>query len=164
MKHSIRFLQFAIYGVLSTFLVVPSVRAEQPCLKKAWAAFNQSDHLAAMAAADECIEEFSSRAAKEQSALQSAKEKEPPTGAVDNATDKKKIFERWAINDVSTAYFVKGRSAEFLYRQQKKEKMRQVASDAYQAAAKLSFGRCWDPQGWFWSPSEASSDRLAALR
>jgi hypothetical protein len=138
--------------------------AQQQCLKNAWTAFNQNDYQAAIRSADECIEDFGGRATKEQAALEARREKAPPTGAVENAADKKQIFDRWAVNDVSTAYFVKGRSAEYLFKKQRSEKYKQIAEQAYIAAARLSYGRCWDPQGFFWSPAEASSERLPPLK
>jgi len=139
-------------------------RAEQPCLHKAWLALNRADYSTAIEAANECIAEFGPKAFREQKSLQASGEKEPPIGSVDNVADKKKVFDRWAVNDVATAYFVKGRAAEHLFRSQKADRFRRSATEAYEAAAKLTFGRCWDPQGWFWSPSEGATDRLSALR
>src|SRR5271166_3427630 len=88
--------------------------AEQPCLHRAWTAYNANDYSGAITAADECIMDFSPAAFREQSALEAAKEPVPATGRVDNVADKKKILDRWAVNDVSTSYFVKGQSAQRL--------------------------------------------------
>jgi len=142
----------------------PASNAQQQCLKNAWAAFNKTDYVAAMKFTEECIEDFGSRASKEQAALEAKREKLPPTGAVENAADRKQIFDRWAVNDVATAFFIKGRSAEYLYKKQKSTKFREIASEAYKSAAKLTYGRCWDPQGWFWSPAEAVGERLPLLK
>jgi len=153
-----------MFTILSTIALPVVASAQQQCLKNAWAAFNKLEYGGAMKAADECIEDFGARAMKEQAALESKHEKAPPTGAVDNASDKKQIVERWAINDVSTAYFVKGRSAEYLFKKQKIAKYKQLAEESYKSAMKLTYGRCYDPQGWFWSPAEASSERLALVK
>jgi hypothetical protein len=153
-----------VLGVLLAMALPLTVSAQQQCLKNAWAAYNKADYITAMKAADECIEDFGPRAAKEQAELESKGEKAPPTGAVDNASDKKQIFDRWAVNDVSTAYFVKGRSSEYLFKKQKVEKYKQAAEQAYKSAMKLTYGRCYDPQGWFWSPSEAAGERLPLLK
>jgi hypothetical protein len=64
------------------------------------------------------------------------------------------------LNDVATAYFIKGRSAEYLYEKTKDKKYKSLAEEAYQAACVLKYGRCWDPQGWFWSPCDAANERL----
>jgi len=137
--------------------------AEQPCLKKAWAAYNRGDYALAIAAADGCVEDFGPKALKDQVLYGDMRESVPPTGTVDAASDRKRLLDRWAVNDVSAAFFVKGRSAEALYGKLKLVKYKQIALRAYQSAVKLSFGRCWDPQGWFWSPAEAAGDRISAL-
>ena len=137
--------------------------AEQPCLKSAWAAFEKSDYPSAITAAGECIEDFSGKAIKDQHTLEASSEKTPLVGAVESAADRKKIFDRWAVNDVATAYFVRGRSAELLFRKSKNLKYKQLAQRSYEAATQLTYGRCWDPQGWFWSPAESAADRISAL-
>jgi hypothetical protein len=137
--------------------------AEQPCLKSAWAAFEKSDYPSAITAAGECIEDFSAKAIKDQHALEASSEKAPLVGAVESAADRKKIFDRWAVNDVATAYFVRGRSAELLFRRSKNVRYKQLAQKSYQAATQLTYGRCWDPQGWFWSPAESAADRISVL-
>ena len=138
--------------------------AQQQCLADAWKAYNEKNYTGAISSADDCVQNFGTKASKEQADLERAKEKTPPTGAVDNAYDKKKINDRWAVNDVSTSYFVKGESAESLMKSSKsskdKQKYKEMACSAYQSAAKLTYGRCWDPKGWFWSPAEAASDHL----
>lgn len=159
MKHFV-----ACTGMVLSLIAGPTVNAEQACLKKAWAGVNASNYAQAMEAANDCIEQFSARAFRDQAALEAAHEKFPPTGAVDSASDKKKIFDRWAVNDISTAYFLRGQAAEQLLKRTHNSKMKQVAIESYTAATRLGFGRCWDPQGWFWSPAEAAADRLLVLR
>jgi hypothetical protein len=146
----------------SLFLVVflaLQAGAQQPCLKEAWSAYNSKDYPAAIKAADNCIDEFGRRADKEEAALRAKPEPQPPTGRVEGAAERKAIFDRWAVNDVSAAYFIKGRSAEFLYKNGAKSQKR-VAEEAYKGAISLSYGRVWDPQGWFWAPKEAAEERL----
>jgi hypothetical protein len=141
-----------------------TARAEQPCLKKAWAALNDSNFGQAIESADECIDQFSPRAFRDQATFEAAHEKQPPTGTVDSSFDKKKVFDRWAVNDVSTAYFVRGQAAEQLLKRTRRPQNKQLALDSYLAATRLSYGRCWDPEGWFWSPAEAAADRLLSLK
>jgi hypothetical protein len=151
-------------AVLLLAALTPSLRAQQACLKKAWYEYNKKNYSEAITAADDCIDDFGPKATKEQSQLTTQNVKNPPTGAVQSGADKQQIFERWAVNDVSTAYFVKGRSAEYLYKKQKLPKYKVTAEEAYRGAIKLSYGRCYDPQGWFWSPAEAAQERLDALK
>src|SRR5271157_291569 len=133
--------------------------AQQPCLKEAWAAYNSKDYPGAIKAADKCIDDFGRQAEKEEAALKAKPEPEPPIGKVEGAAERNAIFARWAVNDVSAAYFVKGRSAEFLYKNGSK-RQKTVAEQAYQGAIGLSYGRVWDPQGWFWAPKQAAEERL----
>jgi len=137
---------------------------EQPCLHKAWDAYNNGDYTRTIDLTNECIDQFSVRAIRDENSLEASHEKEPPTGAVDSSFDKKKIFERWAVNDVSTAYFLRGQAAEHLYKKHKKPEFMRLAKESYSAATRLKFGRCWDPQGWFWSPPDSSAERLALLK
>jgi len=151
-------------AALVVIAVTTAAHAEQNCLKKAWEEFNNKNYTGAITAANDCIDDFGPKAMKEQSDLARQNVKNPPTGTVQSGADKQEIFERWAVNDVSTAYFVKGRSAEYLYKKQKLPKYKEIAQEAYQGAIKLGYGRCFDPQGWFWSPAEAAEERLEALK
>ena len=153
-----------LLAALSAAITLTPATAQQTCLKNAWTAFNQGDYAHAIDAASDCIDQFSARAARDQAALEAAHEKLPPTGAVDSSFDKKKVFDRWAVNDVATAYFVRGQAAEQLNKRRAGARYKQLARDSYSAAARFSYGRCWDPQGFFWSPSEAAADRILALK
>jgi len=141
-----------------------TLAAEQPCLKKAWAAMNQSNHQQALEAAEECIDQFSARALRDETALETVQERAPATGPVESAFDKKKIFDRGVLNDVAASYFVRGQAAERLLKKTQNKRYKQIAAESYTAAARLKYGRCWDPGGFFWSPAEAASDRLIALK
>lgn len=121
----------------------------------AWSAFNKRDFERALNAAEKCIAEFRGSADREQAELQSAKAPLPPKGRVSDA-EKNAIFEKGLLNDVATCFFIKGRAAENLGR-------KEVAREAFSAAIKYTYARCWDPKGWFWSPAEAAADRLAGL-
>ena len=70
---------------------------------------------------------------------------------------KEQIFNHWALNDVGTALFIKG---EVL------SKAGQVpeAKAAYKKLIdNFFYSQCWDPQGWFWKPSEAAQEKLAEM-
>jgi len=122
---------------------------------EAWAAFNKGAHEKAMAHATKCVEEFHEAALEMEKDL-AKRGVRTPTGAVDEAT-KKSTFENGLLNDVASCLFIKGKAAEA-----KGDKKTAVA--AYTQALKLTHGRCWDPQGWFWSPAEGASDRLEILK
>ena len=70
---------------------------------------------------------------------------------------KEKIFSYWALNDVGTALFIKG---EALRNAGKADE----AKNAYQKLLEdFYYAQCWDPQGWFWKPSEAAQQKLDEL-
>ena len=137
--------------------------AQQPCLKKAWDAYKKSDYAAAIQAATEC-EKFRPDADRQQTDLERKREPLPPCNEPNVPdSDKNRIFAWWAVNDVSAAYWVKGDSAEHLYKQGKNH-YRQTATDAYTAATRLTYGRVYDP-AWkgFWCPAEKAKDALDHL-
>ena len=151
-----------IFSILSFFILSASALfAEEQCLKNAWDAFNKKDYEKAISFADTCIDNFGKAAYRIQKELDSLKVPLPTTGAVSDA-EKDQIFKRGLLNDVATACWIKGRSAEYLFRKggPKKEEYRKMAEEAYKEACKYKHGRTWDPKGWFWSPCEAASDRL----
>ena len=125
-------------------------------LAKAWGAFNTEKWELAVTRADEMLDEFSDQALRQQEELAAQGTPKPPTGKVTDA-QKEAIDARGVINDVATAYWIKGKSLERLDRNAE-------ATTAYEAAVRLSYGRCWDPNGWFWSPAESAGDRLRKLR
>lgn len=122
----------------------------------AWNALNAKNYVAAIAKAQECVDEFGRSADREQSDLEKQKTPQPPKGKVTDA-ERQMILARGLLNDVATCYFIIGRSAEYLGRMD-------LARDAYGRASKYPYARTWDPGGWFWSPAEAAADRLAGLK
>lgn len=146
-------------------VAVMSASAEEQCLQNAWKNYNAGDYAAAIRFADGCIDNFHLQAQRDQEALIAHHEPEPPIGAVSDA-DKRKIFARGILNDTAGAYFVKAESAKALAKRggPKFREFREAARVAYESTKKLTYARIWDPQGWFWSPSDAAGDRLVELR
>jgi tetratricopeptide (TPR) repeat protein len=129
--------------------VTPSV-ADQ-----AWAAYNKGDYAGAIDWADRCINECLGRALREQEQLETSRTPPPPVGAV-SRQQKQAILARAPLNDAATCLYIKGRSFEATGRKEE-------ATKVYREASKLTYARCWDPRGWFWSPAEGSLDRLRML-
>jgi tetratricopeptide (TPR) repeat protein len=121
----------------------------------AWEDFNRGAYQEAIAHATRCVKDFQNIAVAMQQKLASQGVR-LPVGAVSSST-KAQIDENGVLNDVATCLFIIGKSAEG-------RGDVQAAVQAYGGAVKLSYGRSWDPQGWFWSPAEACSDRLELLR
>ncbi|HKS28959.1 MAG TPA: hypothetical protein VJS44_14125 [Pyrinomonadaceae bacterium] len=137
----------------------PAVVDEQ-CLKKAWDAFNARRYESAMQFAEQCIDNFGKAADRAQEKLDSENEPLPPEKP--NAVEKDKILKRGLLNDVAAAYFIKGRSAEYLYKAKgpKAAEYKSMAEEAYKATCRYKHARVWDTRGWFWSPCEAANGRL----
>jgi hypothetical protein len=146
--------------VLVTILNFSFLSAQEPCVTNAWNAYNSGNYKEAIKFSEQCIDDFGRKASKIQYKLDSLNIV-PEIGAV-NDIQKNRIFQNGLLNDVSQACFIKGRSAEQLYKQNKTKNIayKQIAIDAYNLACKYSKGRCWDPKGWFWSLCEGSSERL----
>jgi hypothetical protein len=134
--------------------------AQEQCLQNAWNSFNSQRYEDAINYCNQCIEDFGKKALRTQKLLDSLKII-PSIGNV-NDVEKNKIFKNGLLNDVSTACFIKGKSAESLYKQNRvrNHSYKKLATDAYKLACKYNKGRCFDPKGYFWSPCEASSERL----
>lgn len=121
---------------------------------EAWAAVKTRDFATAAKFAARCTDEFFPSALAMDEALGKAGN-DPATGEVSDAT-KKAIFANAVLNDVASCAFIRGEAFEEL-------KDTAAAIRAYRDARRLPRGRCWDPNGWFWSPAEAAGDRLVAL-
>jgi hypothetical protein len=160
LSHLRKVVHASICLLVAAIVVVQGIRAEEQCLKDAWKAFKTEVYQDAIKFADKCIDEFRKAADRAQEEIN--KDDEPPTGGVSDA-EKTKIFSRGLLNDVATAYFIKGRSAEHLYRKggAKASTYKEMAEQAYKATCRYKHGRTWDPENKsFWSPCQAASDRL----
>jgi len=141
------------------FTVRSSLGQERPLnvqlTTQAWDAFNKGDYQNAVIYADRCIDEYRGNADREEAQLENSRAAIPPKGSA-TAAERKAIWSRGLLNDVATCVYIKGRSLENLGQKDK-------AIAVYAVASKYIYGRCWDPKGWFWSPAEVASDRLASL-
>jgi hypothetical protein len=138
-----------------------SILAQETCLQNAWKAYESSDYVNSIRYADQCIDDFGNIAiAIQQDCIQKGIPK--PKLPITTDVERKKVFDRGLLNDVATACFVKGRSAESLYKQNKtkNKSYKTMAEDAYNMTCKYYYGLCWDPKGWFWSPCDDAKLRL----
>ena len=113
----------------------------QTLTTKAWETLAKDDHKGVELYAKKCIELYEEEAKKQQASL-------------NEFAPKDKAFDSWALNDVSTCYFILGESLMAQKRfQEAKTVFERVVND-------FSFGQCWDPKGWFWKVAVASRGRL----
>jgi tetratricopeptide (TPR) repeat protein len=110
---------------------------------QAWKALSADDAESVVAYTDKLIELYADKAkAMQESMTEYAWE------------SKDAIFAQWALNDVGTAYFIRGEAF-------KKAGDKAKAKEAYQALVEDYFyAQCWDPNGWFWKPAEAAQQSL----
>jgi hypothetical protein len=114
---------------------------------KAWQALEAKKFADALAFTAKCREKWEEKALEMQKSL---------TAAVP-AEEQEKVRALYALNDVGTCYFIRGRALEALGK--KKE-----AIEAYQfLVKKLAFAQCWNPEGFFWKPADAATERLEEL-
>lgn len=113
---------------------------------QAWKALEADDVDAVVAYTDKVLELYEEKAkAMQESMTEYAWE------------SKDAIFAKWALNDVGTALYIKGEAFRKAGRPEK-------AKEAYQKLVEGYFyAQCWDPQGWFWKPSEAAQQALDDL-
>jgi tetratricopeptide (TPR) repeat protein len=115
-------------------------------LVAAWKALDEEDIEAIIAFTDKAIELYGAEADKMQASLSAL-----PTG------EPEAIHAYYALNDVATAYFIKG-EAYF------KNDMLNEARSAYQKVIdKYPFAQCWDPRGWFWTVADGSREKIEMI-
>jgi hypothetical protein len=138
-----------------------SISAEETCLQNAWKSYESGDYANAIRYADQCIDNFGRKAmAIQEDCIQKGIPK--PKLPITTDVERSKVFNRGLLNDVATACFVKGRSAESLYKMNKtkNKSYKTMAEEAYNMACEYNFGLCWDPKGWYWSPCDDANLRL----
>lgn len=141
--------------VLLTAFATSTARAQvdfgdhrsETLVTKAWNALGSGDLATTLIYVNKCISMYEAEAVKMQAAWPSLPANEP----------KEETFKRWALNDVGTAYFIKG---EVLLKQGDTA----GARAAFEACAtKFPMSRCWDPKGWFWGPGDAAKQKAVEL-
>ncbi len=147
---------FALYnGFISSFLNGNAQPINSMLLNNVWNAFNGDNYATAITNADKCINRLKERAVREQSAFTNTGIDHPSIGKV-SENEKENIFSRGTMNDVATCYYIKGQALEKLNRIDESRK-------AYEEVLRFPDARTWDLSGFFWSPAQAASQRLAVL-
>ena len=111
---------------------------------KAWGALQSKNYPAVMGYTNKCIDMFKAQAIQMQGTLKAPAPKE-------------KANDYWALNDVGTCYFIKGKALD-----DQGDKKGAIAAYKF-LADNLSYAQCWDPKGWFWAPADGARKRVAEL-
>ena len=144
-----------LMAAVSFFIAVPVATAldfgdykSSTLTAKAWGALNDKNYKEVIVYADKCIELYADKARDMQATLE-----DYPSGSTEEIHTN-----YWALNDVATSLFIKGKALLELGREDE-------AKDAFKTLVEeFTYGQCWDPNGpWFWAPATAAKDQLLVL-
>ncbi len=129
---------------------VPSGEAAKPTsgelIVQSWAAHGKKDVAETFRVTQKLIDLYSAEADRQQASLTVMPKNRPDIETVQS------------LNDVATAYFIRGESL----RDQKKD---QEAIDAFKVVTgRYAFAQAWDPRGWFWSVAKAAQESIDKLQ
>ena len=113
--------------------------------------FAKKEYEESIKTVDACFNFFSKEAVIMQNKFTSQNKRLPPSGRV-GKKEKDRIHENWAVNDVSVALWAKARSLDEIGK-------KNLAKKAYAQCIFLTYGRAWDPNGWFWVPASDCAKR-----
>lgn len=116
----------------------------QTLTTKAWEALTANDPEGVEAYTGKCIELYAQRALEQSMAVTAFA---PPESA----------FEHWALNDVATSYFIRGKARA------QQGKIDEAREDFNQIIEHFPYAQAWDTKGWFWKVAEAAQDQLNML-
>lgn len=114
---------------------------------QAWKALGNNDTDGVMAYTNKVIELYADNAKTMQESLT-----DYPWDEKDKL--KEKVFSYWALNDVGTSLFIQGEALR------KAGKMKEAKEAYTKLVEQYYYAQCWDPNGWFWKPSEAAQQAL----
>ncbi len=139
------FLLFFIITMLSNVSCKEEeILSSQELVIRAWEAKAAKNFKESIYYAERCIEFYQERASYQQASLKTF----PARGKEDQYA---------VLNDVGTAYYIKG---EILMNQKKWDKAKGMFN---QVLDKYNFAQSWDPRGWFWKVAEISKVNLEKI-
>ncbi len=115
-------------------------------VQKAWSALAANDLKGVQAYANKCVTLYGDKAKAMQASMKEYAWE-----------SKEKIMSFWALNDVGTALFILGEA------NQNAGKKDDAAKAYKRVINEFFYAQCWDPNGWFWKPSEAAQQKLGEL-
>ncbi len=113
-------------------------------VSQAWKAFEAKDYSRAVGLAGQCVQDYTAIAAEQGASL-----RELPLPEVAN--------DYWALNDVATALYIRGRSFE-------KQNQQGLARMVYaEILKKYPYAQCYDPKDYYWAVAVAARDRIKCM-
>ena len=111
---------------------------------RAWNSLEVREYTKAIIYADKCAVLYGNKARQQQASL-------------NEFASWNIAFDYWALNDVATCIFIKGKALLELDRIDKAKTVFQEILKEY------SFAQCYDPNGWFWKVSQGARDHLVNI-
>lgn len=109
---------------------------------KAWKAYTARRYDALELYVRKCLELYGDAARKMQADLA-------------DYAPKEQAFDFWALNDVATCLFIRGKAL------QKQGRNKEAALVYRDILDNYTFAQCWDPSGWFWKVADEARRTLA---
>jgi hypothetical protein len=141
---------------------------QERMVSDAWESYNRGDFQGAIDRSRTVVTLYEPSAQSDQHVLDNAKVEQWDTGKVRFGKIWKSmdVFDRGSLNSVAVAWWIEGQSQQRLGHLCD-------AKIAFEAAAKYSYARTWDPQswpirgwspfGWFWSPPDDAQQRADSI-
>jgi hypothetical protein len=148
-----------VVAVLLMAVVAVAARAQSLSVQvsRGWDALNAKNYSAAIQIASGCARQFSGQALSEEDRLKANKAPIYAAGRRDiNSPTAQAILANGVLNDTAACLFILGTAQEAL--SQCKD-----ALTSFRSLAVLTHALIWDPNGWFWAPSEAAEDAVRRL-
>jgi hypothetical protein len=111
--------------------------------QKAWQSLGVNDWASTIAYTTRCIDTYKDQALNQQKALASKHPGDNP--------------DSWALNDVGTCYFIRGKAYEGL------KKIPEAIADYKYLVDNLALSACTDPKGFVWYPAKPAKDQMILL-
>jgi tetratricopeptide (TPR) repeat protein len=118
--------------------------SSQTLTTRAWEHYKAARYEEAEIFISRCLSLYSSKAREMQASLSAM----PPEG---------RVFDYWALNDVATCLFIRGRILREQGETEGAEKIFQDIMDNY------GYAQCWDPKGWFWKLTQGAKNELESM-
>jgi len=138
---------YAYPQLVSTPVLCENLGTSEELTSSAWKALEKGNYACTLECTQICIDRHSQEAKDQQGIL-------TQQGAFATGDN---IPKYWALNDVSTCWFIRGE----LYRKMREN---ENARQAYQEILNnYSYGQCWDPRGWYWKLADGAREKLTIL-
>lgn len=119
-----------------------------------WANLGKKKHDLVIRQANNMLSRYYDIALEQQNSLETNAFKYPTENL--NEKHAQLVEEQRVINAMATSAYIQGMAY-------KEKGLEELAIEALKKADRLSHGRCWDPQGYYWSPASAARKLLVTL-